>query len=267
MKRIIWRELLDRKWSLFWYSLTTVALLWLYAATFKSSVASAQQLLEVVKSYPKALIDAFGLNSLAASSIEVFLNGKHFSFLWPLLAIMLALSRAGGQIAGEIQDRTLGLLLALPLRRLVIFAAKYAAGLVTIITFTALSIFPIIPLAAAYGIDTHPRILGAMWLMSTLFMWAVYAFGLMVSSFVSHPARVSAVSAGVLLLSYAANIIALLDDKLDWLKYGSLFHYFDTASILSTGDLSAAAMGVFVGIIVVASAVAAWQFGRRDIQV
>jgi ABC-2 type transport system permease protein len=267
MKRVVWRELADRKWSLFWYCFAAVALLWVYAATFKSSQASAAQLLQIVKSYPKALIDAFGLGSLASGSIEQYLNGKHFSFIWPLMAILLALSCAGGQLAGEIHDRTLGLLLASPLSRLTIFAAKYVAGLVTIVVFTALSVFPLIPLAQAYGITTHPHILVAAWLLATLFMWSVYALGLMVSAFANQAGRVYAVSAAILLFSYVLNLIALLDDKLDWLRHYSLFYYFDTAGVLSTGHIGAASVWVFVGVIVATSVTGAWQFGRRDIQV
>jgi ABC-2 type transport system permease protein len=267
VRRIIWRELVDRKWSLFWYCFAAVALLWTYAATYKSSLASSQQLLEVIKSYPKALIDAFGLNSLAGSSVEQYLNGKHFSFLWPLMAILMALSRAGSQLAGEIQDRTMGLLLAMPLPRIAIFAAKYVAGVLTIVVFTALSVFPIIPLASAYGIETHPRILVAMWVLTTLFMWSVYAFGLLVSSFVSQPGRVYALGAAALLVSYMANIVALLSDKVGWLKQVSLFHYFDTATVLGTGHIGASAIIVFVAVIVAASAAAAWRFNNRDIHV
>jgi len=267
VRRIIWRELTDRKWSLFWYSFAAIVLLWTYAATYKSSVASAQQLLEVVKTYPKALIEAFGLNSLASPSIEEYLNGKHFSFLWPIMASLLALSRAGSQFAGEIQDHSLGLLLAMPLSRIKIFAAKYIAGLITIAMFTGLSTLPVIPLANVYGIETHPHILVAMWILCGLFMWTVYAVGLLVSSFVSHVGRVYALGAGVLLASYIANIVALLNDKVDWLKQISLFHYFDTATVLSTGNISAQTVEVFAGVIVAASAVAAWRFVTRDIHV
>jgi ABC-type transport system involved in multi-copper enzyme maturation permease subunit len=265
VRRVIWRELLDRKWPLFCYCLATAGLLWVYAATFKSSQASAQQLLQVVKDYPKALIEAFGLNSLASSSIEQYLNGKHFSFLWPLIAIAFALSLAAGQIAGQIHDRTLGLLLASPLRRLTILAAKYAAALAAIAVFTGLSVFPVVPLARAYGITPHPQILLAAWVLTTLFMWAVYALGLMVSAFSSRAGRVYALTGGILLVSYILNIVALLSDKWDWLKHYSLFYYFDTAGVLATGHLMASCLWVFAGTIVLATAVAAWQFNRRDI--
>ena len=267
MRRIFWRELMERKWSLFWYSFAAVALLWIYAATFKSSLASTQQLLQVIKSYPKALIDAFGLNSLAGTTIEQYLNGKHFSFVWPLMAILLAMSRAGSAFAGEIQDRTMGLLLALPVKRLGIFAGKYLAGIAGLAAFTVLSIFPVIPLAKAYGVETHPHVLIGTWMLTMLFAWAVYSFGVLVSCFFTDRSRVYAIAGSLILLSYMANIVSLLADKLSSLKYFSLFHYFDTAASLSSGNVGRSAIAVFVLITAVSTAVAAWQFNRRDVQV
>ena len=118
MIKIIIRELQDRKWSLLAFSLGSLLMLWMYAATFRSSQASSAQLQDLVKNYPKGFLDAFGLSDLSPDTIEKYLNAKHFSFLWPMLAIILALSRAGGQVAGEIQTGTMGLLLAMPKKRL-----------------------------------------------------------------------------------------------------------------------------------------------------
>jgi ABC-2 type transport system permease protein len=267
MWQITFRELKDRKWSLLAYCLGSLLLLWIYAATFKSSQASAQQLLEVVKGYPKGFLDAFGLNNLASNSIEVYLNAKHFSFIWPLLAIILALSRAGSQFAGEIQAGTMGLLLALPLKRWQIFIAKYATGLLTIVVFTLISVFGIIPLASAYDIPTHFHVLVGAWVLTTLFMGTVYAVSVVVSAWVSDKGRVYAIVSAVLMLTYVANIIALLDDKLSGLKYYSLFYYFNTAEVLDTGHITTRSLAVFGLTIVIATVVAAWRFSRRDISV
>ena len=141
MWQIAWRELKDRKWSLLAYCIGSFVLLWLYVATFLSSQNSTQALQELVKSYPKGLLDALGLSNLSMNTIEIYLNAKHFSLLWPLLAIILVMSRASNQIAGEIQSGTMGLLLSTPLTRLKIFAAKYLVGIVTIIVFCAVSLY------------------------------------------------------------------------------------------------------------------------------
>jgi ABC-2 type transport system permease protein len=267
MWRITERELKDRKWSLLAYSLGSLVLLWLYVATFRSSQASTQQLQELVKTYPKGFLEAIGLSNLNINTIEIYLNAKHFSLLWPLMAIILALSRASGQIAGEIQNGTLGLLLALPLQRWRIFAAKYAAGLITIGIFTAVSLFGVIPLAAAYNIPSHLHILFAAWILTSLFMWTVYSAGLAVSSWVNESGKVYAIMSTLLIASYTANLLALIEDKLSWLKHYSIFYYFDTAGVLANGHIKTSALLVFGGLIIGFTIVAAWRFTERDISV
>jgi len=267
MWQIAWRELRDRKWSLLAYSVGSLAMLWLYVATFRSSQSSTQQLQELLKAYPKGFLEALGMSDLTLNTIEEYLNAKHFSLLWPLVAIILALSRGGAQIAGEIQAGTMGLLLALPLQRWRIVAAKYAAGLITILIFTALSVFGVIPLAQAYNIPTDSGILLSTWVLTVLFMWAIYSAALAVSSWVSESGKVYAIMAATLFLTYVANIIALVDGKFEWLKYYSLFYYFNTQEVLSSGHITSQALIVFGGIIVAGTVITVWRFSNRDISV
>lgn len=264
MWRITWRDLADKKWSLVAYLVASAGLLWTYVATFNSSVASTQQLQELIKTYPKALVEAIGLNNLSMNTIESYLNMKHFSLIWPLMAIFLALSRAGGQVAGEVRAGTMGLLLSLPLQRWRIVVAKYLSGLITVVLFTGVSVFGVIPLAAAYNIPTHLHTLLGMWLLTTLFMWAIYGVAFAVSAFSSEKGRVYAITGSALLLSYVMNIVALINDQWAGLKYYSIFYYFDTQKVLGGEWVSGESTTVFTVIIAVSLVFAIWRFNKRD---
>ncbi|HSX53160.1 MAG TPA: ABC transporter permease subunit [Patescibacteria group bacterium] len=267
MWRITLRELKDRKWSLLAYCLGSLLMLWIYVATFRSSQSSTKQLQDLVKNYPKGFLDAFGLNNLSLDTIEKYLNAKHFSLLWPLVAIILAISRAGSQIAGDIQNGTMGLLLSLPLKRLQIFASKYSAGIITIVAFTGISVFGVIPLAKAYNIPSHWHILLSAWVLTSLFMWSIYCIGLAISSWVSDKGKVYAIAGGIVLLSYVAYILSLISNNLNGLKYYSLFYYFNTLEVLSTGHIKLGSYLVFSLVIIAGTFLAAWHFNRRDISV
>lgn len=267
MWRITLRELKDRKWSLFIYCLGSFLLLWTYAATFTSSQNSTQQLQELIKSYPKGLLDALGLNNLNINTIEIYLNAKHFSLLWPLLAITLALSRAANHIAGEVQTGTMGLLLALPVKRTQIFIAKYAAGLVSILLFTTISIFGIIPLAALYNVPTHIHVLASAWLLISLFMMSIYALGMALSSGAREKGTVYAIVGGSLVVLYVANILSLIVTNLHWLRYISPFYYFNTGQVLLDGTIALSSIVVFSTTILASTAYACWRFCTRDVSV
>lgn len=257
----------DRKWSLLAYSIGSLVMIWIYVATFRSSQATASQLQDLVKAYPKGLQDALGLNSLSLNSIEAYLNSKHFSLIWPLLAIILALSRAGGQIAGEIQSGTMGLLLNLPLQRWRIFIAKYLTGLLTIFVFTTVSVFGVIPFAAAYDIPTHFNILISAWILTNLFMLSIYSFSMAISSWVSDKGKTYAITASLLIIMYAAYIVSLISDSLASLKYFSIFHYFNTQEALSTGHIMISGLLVFSTITILSTLFAIWRFNSRDISI
>ncbi len=264
---MIKRELKDRKWSLIAFSAGSLLMLWLYVATFRSSQASAEQLQELVKNYPKGFLEAFGISDLNPSSIEQYLNAKHFSFMWPLFAILLAVSRASGQVAGEVQSRSIGLLLAMPKSRSQILASKYAAGLIAIGIFTAVSIFGVIPLAAAYSIPTHLGVLFAAWVLCTLFMSTVYSLAFAASVSFSTTGHVVSVVSGFLLISYAAYIASLILSSLAPLKYVSLFYYFNTSKVLTSGHVPLSSLAVFLLIILTSLLYSFWRFNQRDLYV
>lgn len=264
---MISRELKDRKWSLIAFSIGSLIMLWLYVATFRSSQASAAQLQELVKNYPKGFLEAFGISDLNPSSIEQYLNAKHFSFLWPLFAIILAISRAGGQVAGEVQSGSIGLLLATPKSRSQLLASKFLAGIATIGIFSAVSVFGVIPLAAAYSIPTHLHILLAAWALCALFMTSVYSIAFAASVSFSTTGRVVSLVSGFLIVSYAAHIASLILPSLSALKYISVFYYFNTAKVLATGHIPFSSLVVFLCIIAVSVSYSFWRFNRRDMYV
>ena len=161
----------------------------------------------------------------------------------------------------------MGLLLALPLRRRQIFAAKYVAGLITILVFTTVSVFGVVPLASAYNIPSHLDILWNAWILTSLFMWTIYSLGLAVSAWMSQASRVYALVGALIMLTYTANIVALIDDQFSDFKYFSLFYYFDTQSVLTTGHIMSSSFLVFGATIVITTIIAAGRFNQRDISV
>lgn len=242
-------------------------MLLLYVATYEASLNSMQQLQELVKTYPKGLLDAIGLSDLSLDTIEKYLNSKHFSLMWPIMAIILAISRGGSQFAGEIQNGTIGLLLSQPVERWRIFAAKYLAGLIAIIVFVVVSTFGSIPLAYAFGFDSHPIILVSAAILLTLFMWSVYSLAVMLSVWANEKGTVYALTGSIMIFMYVVYIVSLLTDSLSGLKYYSLFHYFDTQSVLATGHIGWESYAVFGGLIVATSIAAICRFLQRDVSV
>ncbi|MDD5605431.1 MAG: ABC transporter permease subunit [Dehalococcoidales bacterium] len=267
MLNIFWRTIKDRKISLAVYSITGLIFIWMYVALFPSMQKNAEAFEKMLESFPEAFYKALGIESLGFSTIEQFLAMEHFSLVWPLMAIFLLLSIAGSGLAGEIEKGTAELILSKPVSRLKLFLGKYTAGLVSLLVFTIVSIFAIVALAPMHAVSYNFANFALVAAISFLFGWAIFSMGMLFSAIFSERSRVYMACGGILLVMYVLNVMALLSENLEWLKYVSFFHYYDYNAALADGSLGIFNV-LFFGITIAFCSVAgAWWFTKRDIAV
>ncbi|HSX02335.1 MAG TPA: ABC transporter permease [Candidatus Saccharimonadia bacterium] len=266
-RAIVMKDLQQRRGSLIGYSAIAAAFLGLYASLFPSIKQQADSLSRVVASLPKAVVDSFGFQADTFTNLQRYLAVEFFSLTWPLLMILLAVSRAGGALAGEVEQGTMGALLALPVSRTRLWLAKYTAGLMALVIFAACSTLVIIPLAALANAPVEAGRCVELMLLASLFGATIYALAMAVSAVVSERGPVYLVLGGISVAMYVLNIVSNLKDSLSWLKYGSIFHYFDAVAVLGGSQLDWQSVGVLL-LVAVAASVASWLvFLRRDITV
>lgn len=261
------KELFQRRWAIFGFTLASLLFLLMYMSIYPSFQNETAKFDELLKSYPKAILEAFNIEQLSLSTVEGYISAEHFSFIWPLMAIFLALSSAGTTIAGEIEKGTMAFLLSQPLSRTRIFISKYISALLGLAIFIAASTVAIIPLASLLNLQVSTGNIYRVTLLSSCFVWAVYSLGLLVSCVFSERSKVYFSVGGLLVLMYVANIMSGLISSLDKLKYLSFFHYFSPDKALVAGQLYASSFYVFIGVAVVATIGGIVIFKRRDISV
>lgn len=264
---IIRRYLRDRRVSLAVFCFSALAFAWLYVALFPSLKNQMTAYQDIFKSFPSAMMEAMGISDLNIGNFASYFSAEYLSMVWPLLAIILAISCAGKALAGGVESGAIGLELAQPISRVEIYLSKYLAGLIIVTVFTVLTLMGVVPLARFYNIE----LVTLRWWQLTgaagLFIVAIYSVAFMCSAIFSERSRVYGVVAGVLLLMYVARIVASLEDQLDWLRYLSFFHYFEGSKILTEGNINNIGMAIFGGTIVLAVVVGAVWWRRRDLAV
>ena len=241
--------------------------MWMYVAMFPSIAKQADAFTEVFENFPPAVFEIFGIEDLNMSTLENFLSMEHFSLVLPIMTLFLMTSVAGRAIAGEIETGTVELLIGRPVSRLKLFFAKYVSGMGVLIVFTVISVFSIIPLAALHGVEYQIESFAAGALIVFLFGWAVFSMAMMFSSFFSERSKVYMACGGILLAMYVLNIIALMKDSLDALKYLSFFHYYAYSDAVIRQSLYGTGCLIFVCVSIVCTAFGLSWFLKRDIAV
>ncbi|MFN8015987.1 MAG: ABC transporter permease subunit [Acidimicrobiia bacterium] len=267
MKSLIIREFKRNKTSFIIYCVIAVAFVWMYVALFPSIAAQSKQLDKLLKSFPDTIMKAFGVDKTGFNSVEKYLATELMSILWPIIAIVLCLSRGGSTIAGDIENKTIGLELSLPVSRIKLFFAKFIGTWLSVTLFSFVSILSIIPICMAYSIDVHVENIFTLFLLTLLFSTSLLCVTIAFSAFFSEKGKVYFSVGAVLLISYAINIFALLSKTFSFLKYGSIFHYFDTLSALSDSKISISSLIFFIAVTLISLPIGVTTFKNRDISI
>ncbi|HJS95341.1 MAG TPA: hypothetical protein VJ741_13840 [Solirubrobacteraceae bacterium] len=177
----------------------------------------------------------------------------------PLVIGALAITGASASTAGEEEDRILGLVLAHPIPRPRLIAAKAAAiGAVVLIVAFATWIGLVVGVAFAGGGITLAHIT-ALAIQLAFFGFATGALAIALGAGTGLRSLATGVTAAVAILGWLINSFAPLVSALDWLKYLSPFFYYaghdpltqgvDVAGVVVLGLVSAALTGLgMIGI-------------------
>ncbi len=270
MLAVFFRTIKDKYLSLLVYITATVVFLEMYVALFPTFGNLAQDKIStLLDSYPKEIWTVIGLDPsmLNFTKIEVFVSSEQYSFIWPIIVIIFAISLANWMIAAEVEKGTIEQVISLPVSRLGLFLGRYLAGATMLAVFTFTTIYSLVPLAAIHkislaGVDSLPLAVSGF-----CFALAVYSFAVFSSSLFSEKSKASFLSAGVILLSYIGNIIGGLNKDFLNLKYFSVFHYFGGGANLVKAEYVDNYLVFYLGIALVFTLFSAIRFVRRDLSV
>ncbi len=266
---IFTRFLKDKRAMTIGFCLGALGFIEMYVALFPSIQKQAAELNKMMATFPKEFMKAFGLDSTKVlfSSLESYMSTEYFSFFWPILVTIMAISFAGAICVGEIEKKTIEVTLAQPVSRVKILLSRYLAGALAVTFFTIVSSYGILILAILQKIDYSLVNYSTVALMGSLCGLAIFTIATFFSVLFSERGRAIIVTTGILLLMYALNIISGLKDSLVNLQYLSFFHYFSAPQVFGENKIVDWSIPVFVGTILVFLLAAIIRFQKRDIAV
>lgn len=257
------RGVADHGKALAGWCVGTVAYVALIAAIFPS-VAGSGSIDKLVERYPDVLKSLFGIGG-SLSSGAGFLDAELFSFMLPLLVLVLAVGSGARAFAGEEDAGRLELLLAYPVRRCAVVLAKGAAVAAETLALCACSGIAIAVLDPIFGLDLSAgpiaEAVAGLFLLGLLFGWLALGVG----AATGKRGLAVALPAGLAAAGYLVSGLHSLAGWLDPFRFLSAFWWLGTSplqnGIRGWGALVVAAAA---GAVLLMGAV---LVERRDLQV
>ncbi|MEK7817052.1 MAG: ABC transporter permease subunit [Actinomycetota bacterium] len=232
--------------------------------SLKENLATLQQLWE---SYPESIRKAFGGENMQFASFDGFLSVEYFSQMWPIIMIAFTVSIATGAIAAEVEKGTMELLLSQPVTRRAVFFTRYLFFLTGLIILIAASVVPVAVGAPLVGGEIGNSALFSIFLPSFLFYTAIGSVTFAFSVLFSSRGRAIFISLGLIIFSYALDILAKINDTFSDFHFLSIFKYWDPYRYLHGPSWAWGDMAVLAAISLLSTAAAVIWFERRDIAV
>jgi ABC-2 type transport system permease protein len=226
------------------------------------SIEGSSQFDDLIRAYPEAFKEAFGVTDASFQSIQGYLAAEVFNLIGPFATAFFMIHALATGICGTERSGVMDVLLSAPLARRSVMVGWLAGSAVVLLAILGLLGVLIQAGALVFGADLAPghTVSGVLnlWPLS-IFFGGVAALAAGVTG---RAAIVTGVGAGLLALMYFVEVLGNLSDAIGAVDGLSAFHYYGSAiehgiDPVHAAGLVAAGLGL--------TAVGCVLFERRDV--
>jgi ABC-2 type transport system permease protein len=262
---IVVRELKANLKSLIIWSSIIVLYIYMGMTEF-SSYAGNKDMLDLLDTFPKALMDAFSFSNFNLTTVSGFM-GVMISLYAIILNIHAALI-GSSIISKEERDKTVEFLLVMPVKREQVLTSKIIAAFLNCLCLLAVTAAASYTGAMRYLPEKDftkflSLCICSMFLMQMIFL----SVGILLGSALKQYKRAGYLSITIVVAAYFLSIAIGLSSKLDFLKYITPFKYQEPVKILHELRLDIWFILLSVGITVICTAVAYMTYKKRDLYI
>ena len=254
-----------RRVSLLWYAIGITAYGWMIVAFFPLVEATPGYVDMAKELLSEELMAAFGGAGLEFTTLGGFLGIEYLSLIWVFILGAAVITFAAGAIGGAVENGTMEVTLSQPVSRSTVAATRYLGMVIYAAALNLVTVATIYFPGLLHGVDVSLGAMGLLFVAGMLITLAMGSFAFAISAMSSGKGRVIAVSLGVLVAMYLADVLGNLADKAAWLMRFSLFHYWKPNEVIDDLMLAPATWQVFGVVTVLFFAVGMYAFQRRDV--
>jgi ABC-2 type transport system permease protein len=217
---------------------------------------------EMLAAMPESIMAIAGGADMATAS--GFYTGEMYSIMVPFAVIFVAVASAARAFGGEMENQTIGLVAASPIRRTRLAGDKVAAMIVHALVAAAIMGLGVWIGAAIADLDISTANIVAITLMVTLLACAAGGLAMVISIITRRGTMAILISMLVAVFAYAwSSFVPMADTIADWAWLSPWHQYIGTDPLGSGIDWASAALLLILAIIPLAAGI--YLFRRRDL--
>ena len=200
---------------------------------------------EMMKMFPEEMLKTFNMDIASLDSAFGWFKTEGFIFILLITGCYSGILGSNILLKEE-NDKTIEYLNSLPVSRNKIICSKMLVGIIYIVLMILLlGIFNFIGLQISGDFDKKLFILLSI---TPLFSSVVlYFLCMLLSTFTNKNKKIFGISLGIVFVSYILNSFSLISEKVEFLKYFSVFTLADIRNVIQSGSINL--VMVFISII------------------
>lgn len=235
---MIKRELkVNLKSFIIWTSILIIMFLVVFLVyPFMITDDTVNSLDEMMKVFPPELLKTFNMDITSINTAYGWLKSEGFMFV--LIAVGVYSSIMGSNILyKEEKDKTIEYLSFLPIKRSSILTNKIIVSIIYIISMIlVLGIFNYIALALSCEFESKEFIY--LSITPLLIAMPLFSINLFISTFLHKTKKTFGYSLGLVFIFYMFNVISELSDKVEFMKYFSIYALSDIRNVIANGYIN-----------------------------
>ena len=218
---------------------------------------------ELMKAFPPEVLKAFNMDMDSISTAYGWFKSEGFMFI--LLIVGIYSSMLGGSILlKEESDKTIEYLNSLPITRSRIVTNKIIVGITYVLLISIIfGILNYIGLVLSCEFDHKQFIL--LSITPILIGLPLFAINLYISTFLHKTKKTVGISLGLVFVFYLLNVLSELSEKVEFVKYFSIYTLADTRNVMANVKLNPIMILISLGITILFIAFSYERYNKKEL--
>jgi len=231
-----------------------------------SAYAGNPELLAILDTMPKAVIDSLSLKAFDLTTVTGFYGIMYIYFA--LILSIASVMWGSDFISKEERDKTVEFALTLPVTRASLITGKTLAAVVGCIVLLIVTWLGTFMGAASYHPDREFYSFVALSMVALFILQMLFlAIGVFLGCAMKYYKQANSLAVSILLGTFFLYIFSGLKENQDFLKYFSPFKYFNPLDMLNKATIDINFVLLSAGIIAVCMTGAYLTYARRDLYI